>query len=74
MRNIKTVDSSCRGCMYLTTVSCTETKNRACDYIGATDQRRPCPAGKGCTVRKTGERYDWVRRRWIHTTEGEGIV
>lgn len=57
MAKIKTVDSYCRGCIYLAPISCVSTKNRACDYIGATDRRRPCPAGKGCTVRKTGKRF-----------------
>ena len=57
MGKIKTVDSTCRGCIYLTQVS----GYNACDYIGATDKRRPCPAGKGCTVRKTGKRQVWGR-------------
>ena len=69
MRKTKTVDSFCRGCIYLASVSCAETRNRACDYIGATDQRRPCPAGKGCTVRKTGKRYDWARGRMTEALE-----
>ena len=50
------VDSSCRGCVYLTGVSCDATKHRACFYLVETQTRRPCPAGKGCTVRKTGKR------------------
>ena len=51
------VDSYCRGCKYLMYVSCPNTKQKACDYIGATKKRRPCPAGKGCTVRETGRQY-----------------
>ena len=47
----KTVDSYCRRCIYLAPVMCLETRHRACDYIGATGHRRPCPPGAGCTVR-----------------------
>ena len=55
------VDKYCRGCIYLTRICRSITDQRACDYIGATNRRRPCPAGKGCTVKKTGKKYD--RRR-----------
>lgn len=46
------VDRYCRRCIYLTRVS-GEKVGKACDYIGHTGHRRPCPAGTGCTVRKT---------------------
>ena len=49
---IKTVDRYCRRCIYLAPVSITSTYHKACDYIGHTGRRRPCPAGTGCTVRK----------------------
>ena len=48
---IKTVDDYCIGCAYLMRVG---DGTNACDYIGATEKRRPCPAGTGCTVRKEG--------------------
>lgn len=42
----------CDGCYYFggrwETVKC-------CNYYLLTDHRRPCPAGKGCTVRRDGE-------------------
>ena len=40
-------DSSCRGCKYYGIFL-----NR-CEYMLQTEQLRPCPAGKGCTVRTT---------------------
>ena len=46
--NILTKD--CRGCMYLSL------SVGSCDYILIEDKRRPCPGGKGCTVRKDGVR------------------
>ena len=40
-------DSSCRGCKYYGIfLNC-------CEYMLQTEQLRPCPAGKGCTVRTT---------------------
>lgn len=47
---IKTVDEYCIGCTYL--IRAGEGSLKACYYIGAIGKRRPCPAGKGCTVRK----------------------
>lgn len=40
-------DSSCRGCIYFGTFL------RSCEYMIQTGNLRPCPAGKGCTVRTT---------------------
>lgn len=48
------VDSTCRGCVYIGRIL--GGAEKWCDYIGATGKRRPCPAGKGCTVRLTGKR------------------
>lgn len=64
---IKLVDAYCVGCTYLTVISCDATNQKACDYIGATNRCRPCPAGKGCTVKNTGKKkYDWRRGEgWI---------
>ena len=55
------VDEYCCGCIYLTRIDPSIAEIMACDYIEATNKRRPCPAGKGCTVKKTGKKYD--RRR-----------
>lgn len=41
-------DKNCRGCVYLCTIY---NDVRSCDYLLKTDKRRPCPAGKGCTVK-----------------------
>lgn len=49
------VDSYCRGCVHLAKLSAGD-HTKFCDYIGATGKCRPCPAGKGCTVRKAGKR------------------
>lgn len=49
---IKTVDSSCHGCKYLAYLG--GGGGPWCDYIGEHNRPRPCPAGKGCTVRETG--------------------
>lgn len=58
---VKTVDSYCRGCIHLVRVSCDQTKDKACDFIGHTGRPRPCPAGVGCTERRT--RWDDESRR-----------
>ena len=42
----------CRGCIHLTTVA----DWPCCNYLINTDQRRPCPAGDGCTVKETKKR------------------
>lgn len=47
-----TVDRSCAGCVYLVRAH----YGPSCDYLTITGQRRGCPAGKGCTQRKTGPR------------------
>lgn len=38
-------NEACLGCIYFAETTLT------CDYILMTDKRRPCPPGKGCTVR-----------------------
>ena len=52
--NIKTVDSNCRNCVYLHSMS----GMKFCAYIMIEEKCRPCPAGKGCTVKKTGKRIN----------------
>ena len=37
----------CKGCVYLSLSTLT------CDYILVTKKQRPCPPGKGCTVKTT---------------------
>jgi hypothetical protein len=47
-------DSFCKGCIYNGYgVSDTVT---ICTYFLTTDNRRPCPAGSGCTVKQTGRK------------------
>ncbi len=45
-------DSTCETCRYARLVDIGEdgTLLRACLYILRCGERRPCPAGKGCTV------------------------
>lgn len=38
-------NEACLGCIYFSVTTLT------CDYILMTDNRRPCPPGKGCTAR-----------------------
>jgi hypothetical protein len=46
----KLCDKSCEGCIHLShfydDLTC-------CNYFITTGERRPCPPGKGCTVRET---------------------
>ena len=39
------VGDKCKGCIYYFSTSGT------CDYLIMTGKRRPCPAGKGCSVK-----------------------
>lgn len=58
---------ACKGCIYLGAAG----NYPVCNYLLATKQRRPCPAGAGCTVkvskskgvRKTVKRVTWDERR-----------
>lgn len=47
-------DSTCRSCIYSSTVS--ETEPVTCDYILVTGNRRGCPAGEGCERYIKGDR------------------
>lgn len=49
------VDSFCRPCIYAGRNQCTKAPG-TCDYYLLTGKRRPCPAGKGCTVRDTSKK------------------
>lgn len=46
-------DSYCKGCTYS---SLTSGEQLMCAYYLITNIRRPCPAGKGCTVKATGRK------------------
>lgn len=48
----KKYDRACKGCIYLGSAGdlC------SCDYIFKVGKRRPCPPGKGCTVKETKKR------------------
>lgn len=46
--NMTQVDDYCKGCKHLAVISA----GQWCDYIGSTRHCRPCPAGKGCTVKE----------------------
>lgn len=48
----KTYDRACKGCIYLGTAG----SFGCCDYIFKVGKRRPCPHGKGCTVKETMKR------------------
>ena len=50
---VRTVDEFCDGCIYLGGENRNDLK--CCNYFLRTDKRRPCPAGKGCTVRQLRE-------------------
>lgn len=46
--------SYCDDCVYSAALSAVTT--RVCNYFLATDKRRPCPAGEGCTVKVVRKR------------------
>lgn len=48
----------CAGCIYYGTSTLT------CDYILLEDRRRPCPPGKGCTVKRTKRRRRVRKPKW----------
>ena len=52
---VKLVDKYCEGCIYLTDMHYDDVRS-ACYYIVITGKRRPCKCGKGCTVKRTGEK------------------
>lgn len=54
----------CRGCKHLYISRNAQERYYACIYILHTHTKRPCPAGKGCTVRervRPGDRADAMR-------------
>lgn len=58
------VDKSCIGCRHYWTANKIMYTN-ACLYILNTGKARPCPSGKGCTVRESMRKrrsLKWVGR------------
>lgn len=52
-------DEYCRGCVHLNKLDCYGWFNMYawyCNYICDEKHSRPCPAGKGCTEKKTAGR------------------
>lgn len=56
-------DETCKGCAYVRVMAGEigfgnrRTRKTAwCDFIGVNRHSHPCPAGKGCTVRRTKRR------------------
>lgn len=46
------MSNPCKGCIYSFVNNC----GTYCQYILITDRRRPCPPGKGCTVREAAKK------------------
>lgn len=56
-------DEYCEGCIYSEIVSMPGAGPwTACDYIGKTGRRRPCPPWDKCTVKKCWEEQDAVQK------------
>ena len=49
MKERKVYNKACAGCVYMTFIA---GYLGCCDYIFMEGKRRPCPPGKGCTVKK----------------------
>lgn len=58
-------DHYCIGCLY-NIITCGGTCS-ICTYYLDTGNRRPCPAGTGCTVKQTGRRNGAWRHKNDHT-------
>ncbi len=59
MTEQKICDGYCKDCVYFSMVY---NDLKYCTYFFYTDERRPCPAGTGCTVkvkRKKKTRGEW---------------
>lgn len=49
MAKMKTYTRACAGCIYF---GWANSYLGCCNYIFMEDKRRPCPPGKGCTVKQ----------------------
>lgn len=60
-------DSYCKDCMYANTLV---DGHIVCNYFLATNIRRPCKAGSGCTAKQTGKkigRWDYENNaKWVN--------
>ena len=57
-----TIDKYCDDCFYLR-------KGNGfwyCTYFTQTNQRRPCPAGDGCTVKVPRKVYRKKVKKWLY--------
>lgn len=52
---VKLVDEFCEGCIYLTDMHYDDVRS-ACYYSVIEGKAKPCKCGKGCTVKRIGER------------------
>lgn len=59
-------DSYCDGCVFL---GYANGGLKLCEYLLRTNRRRPCPAGKGCTVKQTGKKKSTWRYEADETWE-----
>ena len=64
-------DSYCRGCYYLLGGN---NGLMTCDYFEKADKLRPCPAGKGCTERRTPSQIFAERKEQKTAKEMQRIV
>ena len=64
-------DSFCRGCYYLLGGN---NGLMTCDYFEKADKLRPCPAGKGCTERRTPSQIFAERKDQKTAKEMQRIV
>lgn len=60
----KIYDRACKGCTYLIFLG---GYMGCCNYIFKVGQRRPCPPGKGCTVKETRKRG---RKKKVEVQDG----
>lgn len=60
-------DSHCMGCIYNQRFH--GLKAGMCAYYFETGRRRPCPPGKGCTVKSTAEKHK--NKTWRKMTDAE---
>lgn len=57
----KLCDEYCEGCIYSVVFGGLQgwpgmKRVQACEYILHAEERRPCPPGKGCTVKRTEQK------------------
>lgn len=51
------MSNPCKGCIYSLVTNC----GTYCQYILITEHRRPCPPGRGCTVKKVQKAQKGVK-------------